>query len=162
MLWQTVRILLPFIVFCFCVRNKAFPSQINGSNSSYLHSGQKCVCCHTWTYKTIVSFSIIVQQDATIHSLLYFCKLLFMFRVVTPPIIRSTYNCNYTIWYWSNRLCYLPLSWKVWNISTIAEGSRAGLTSTRCCNYSYMCSWWWVELPPEVCRAVYRNIIKCI
>jgi len=41
--------------------------------------------------------SIIVQQDAIIRSLLCFCKLLYMFRVVTPPIIRS--------------LCYLPLSW---------------------------------------------------
>ena len=40
------------------------------------------------------SMSIIVQQDMTIYSLLYFCKLLYMFRVVTPPIIRSTYNCN--------------------------------------------------------------------
>jgi len=34
--------------------------------------------------------SIIVQQDATIYSLLYLCKLLYVFRVVTPPIIRST------------------------------------------------------------------------
>jgi len=48
------------------------------------------------------SMSIIVQQDATIYSLLYFCKLLCMFWVVTPPIIRSTYNCNYSIWHWSN------------------------------------------------------------
>jgi hypothetical protein len=56
------------------------------------------------------SMSIIVQQDANIYSLLYFCKLLYMFRVVTPPIIRSTYNCDYSIWHWSNRLCYLPLS----------------------------------------------------
>ena len=54
------------------------------------------------------SMSIIIQQVATIYSLLYFCKLLYMFRVVTPPIIRSTYNCNYSIWHWSNRLCYLP------------------------------------------------------
>jgi len=46
--------------------------------------------------------SIIVQQDAIMYSLLYFCKLLYMFRVVTPPIIRSTYNCNYSIWHWSN------------------------------------------------------------
>jgi len=23
------------------------------------------------------------------------------------------------------------------------------LTSGRCCDYSYMCSWWWVELPAE-------------
>ena len=48
------------------------------------------------------SMPIIVQQDATMYSLLYFCKLLYMFRVVTPPIIRSTYNCNYSIWHWSN------------------------------------------------------------
>jgi hypothetical protein len=30
--------------------------------------------------------SIIVQQDAAIYSLLYFCKLLYMFRVVIPPV----------------------------------------------------------------------------
>ena len=59
------------------------------------------------------SISIIVQQDATIYSLLYFCKLLYMFRVVIPPISRSTYNCNYSIWHWSNCLCYLPLPRKV-------------------------------------------------
>jgi hypothetical protein len=43
--------------------------------------------------------SVIVQQDMTMCSLLYFCKLLYMFRVVTPPIIRSTYNSNYNIWH---------------------------------------------------------------
>jgi len=47
--------------------------------------------------------------------LLYFCKLRFMFRVLTPPIIRSTYNCNYSIWHWSNRACHLPLWWRSWN-----------------------------------------------
>jgi hypothetical protein len=49
-----------------------------------------------------MSMPIIVQQDTTIYILLYFCKLLYMFRVVTPPIIRSTYDCNYSIWHWSN------------------------------------------------------------
>jgi len=48
------------------------------------------------------SVSIIVQQDATMYSILHFCKLLYMFRVVTSPIIRSTYNCNYNIWHWTN------------------------------------------------------------
>ena len=62
------------------------------------------------------SVSTIVQQDATMCSLLYFCKLLYMFRVVTPPIVRSTYNCNYSIWHSSNRLCYyLPPLWRIWN-----------------------------------------------
>jgi len=88
--------------------------------------------------------SIIVQKEWTMHSLLYFCKLLYMFRVVTPPIIRSIYNCNYSIWHWSNYPCCLPLWWRGWNF--------------RCCNYSYKCTWWWVELPPETCRTVYRNI----
>ena len=32
-----------------------------------------------------------------------------------------------------------------------------GLTSTRCCRYSCVCSWWWVEIPPETCRAVFRS-----
>src|SRR5215475_14578921 len=38
-----------------------------------------------------------------------------MFRVVLPPIIRSSYNSIYSIWYLSHRYCYLPLSWKSWN-----------------------------------------------
>ena len=95
--------------------------------------------------------SIIVQRDATIYSLLYFCKLLYMFRSVTPPIIRSTYNCNHNIWHCSNRRCYLPLLWS--SCSTTTERSWDGLTNARCYDYSYMCSWWWVELPPETYRA---------
>jgi len=84
------------------------------------------------------SMSIIVQQDVTMYGLLYFCKLLYMFRVVTPPIIRSTYNCNYSIWHWSNfGKCsvWSQLKMKVIDPSllpsaiyyrTIAEGSRHG------------------------------------
>jgi len=29
-------------------------------------------------------------------------------------------------------------------------------TNTRCCRYSCIRSWWWVEVPPETCRAVSR------
>ena len=42
-------------------------------------------------------------------------KLLYTFRVVTPPIIRSANNCIYSIWYLSHRYCYLLLSWQSWN-----------------------------------------------
>ena len=42
---------------------------------------------------------ITVQQDATAFSLLYFCRQLYMFRVLTP-INRSSYNCNYSFWNW--------------------------------------------------------------
>ena len=56
-----------------------------------------------------ILFLIYFQQDATLHSLFISGKLLYMFRVVSAPIIRSTYNCIYSIWYLSNRYCYLPL-----------------------------------------------------
>ena len=36
---------------------------------------------------------IYFQQDATLHSLFISGKLLYTFRVVSPPIIRSTHNC---------------------------------------------------------------------
>jgi hypothetical protein len=73
---------------------------------------------------------------------IYIQKLLYMFRVVPPPTIRSTYYCIYSIWYLSHRYCYLPLLWKSWNsnFSTIAAGSSNGVTNTRCCKYSCMCS----------------------
>jgi len=80
----------------------------------------------------------------------------YTFRVITPPIIKSTHNCNHSIWHWSKRLRYLPLSWSSWNswnsCSTTADVSGDVLTSARCCDYSYVCSWWWVELSPETCR----------
>jgi len=46
-------------------------------------------------------------------------KPLYMFRVVPPPIIRSAYNCMYSIWYLSHRYCYLPLYWKSWNCRAV-------------------------------------------
>jgi hypothetical protein len=92
--------------------------------------------CETWhVRKVLVFLSIIVQQDATMYSLLYFCKLLYMFRVVTPPIIRSTYNCNYSIWHWSNfGKCsvWSQLKMRVMDPSllpsAVAEGSRGCFT----------------------------------
>jgi len=36
-----------------------------------------------------------------LHTVYFICKLLYMFRVVSPPIIRSINNCIYSIWYWS-------------------------------------------------------------
>jgi len=44
------------------------------------------------------------MQSYTIYCI---WKLLYMFRVVPPPIIRSAYNCIYSICYLSNRYCYL-------------------------------------------------------
>jgi len=56
------------------------------------------------------SMSIIVQQDATIYISLFFCKLLYMFRVIRHPSSGANVNFNYNIWHRSNRIGYLPLS----------------------------------------------------
>ena len=44
-------------------------------------------------------FVLIYFRDVTLHSLFISGKLLYMFRVVSSPIIRSTHNCIYSIWY---------------------------------------------------------------
>jgi len=62
-------------------------------------------------------------------------KLLYMFLVVPPPIIRSSNNCIYNIWFLSHRYCYLPLSWKSWNWFECAVSGVSGNCST--------CFWWY-------------------
>jgi len=43
------------------------------------------------------------------YTIYYIWELLYMFRVVPPPIIRRANNCIYRIWYLSHRYYYLPL-----------------------------------------------------
>jgi hypothetical protein len=45
-----------------------------------------------------------------------------MFQVVPSPIIRSANNYIYSIWYFTHRYYYLPLSWKSWNWFECAVG----------------------------------------
>jgi hypothetical protein len=48
-------------------------------------------------------------------------------------------------------------------VSGITETGQYGINNARYCRYSDMSSWWWVELPLETCRAVYKYISKlCI
>jgi hypothetical protein len=91
------------------------------------------------------------------YTVYFIWKLLNMFRVIPPPIIRSACNCIYSIWYLSHRYCYLPLSWKSPNSSTKVADGNNGVTNARCC----MRSWWRVEVPPETCWAVCRYNKLC-
>jgi hypothetical protein len=56
------------------------------------------------------------------YTVYFILKLLYIFRVVIPPIIRSAYDSIYSIWYLSHRCCYLPLQWKSWNWFEYAVG----------------------------------------
>jgi len=67
-------------------------------------------------------YSEIFPTRCSVTQFIYLWKLLYMFRVVSAPIIRSTHNCIYSIWYLSNRYCYLSLSWKS---RDLFEGAKA-------------------------------------
>jgi hypothetical protein len=62
-----------------------------------------------------LKYSNIYPTRCNVTQFIYIWKLLYMFRVVPPPIIRNPNNYIYSIWYLSHRYCYLPLSWKSWN-----------------------------------------------
>jgi len=42
------------------------------------------------------------------YTVYFIWKLLYIFRVVPPPTIRSAYNCVYSIWYLSHHYGKLP------------------------------------------------------
>ena len=53
---------------------------------------------YTWVRASWIEFNNCPTR-CDLFSLLLFCRQLYMFRVLTP-IIRSSYNCNYSFWYW--------------------------------------------------------------
>jgi hypothetical protein len=79
---------------------------------------------------TNIKILIYVQQDATLHNLFYIWKLLYMFRVVPQPIIRSANN------YLQHLLFVTPLLQPAAIAAGIAAGSSNGVTNNRCCRYS--------------------------
>jgi len=57
------------------------------------------------------------------YTVYFIWKLLYMFRMLPSPVIRSANNCIYSIWYFSHLYCYLPLWWKSWNRFECTVGS---------------------------------------
>ena len=124
--------------------------------TKYIHNIKKpCEIGYSFTLQTylliltfmgpcIVRIFQYISNKMQRYTVYFIWKLLCMFRVVPPPIIRSAYNCIYSIWYLSYPYCYLLLSWKSWNwqtssnTSTIVTGISNGMTDTRCCRYSCM------------------------
>jgi hypothetical protein len=72
--------------------------------------------------KKLPLYSNLYLTRCNYTQFIYIWKLLYMFRVVPPPIISNANNCIYSVWYLSHRYCF----------------------------------WWWVQVPSETCRAVFR------
>jgi len=67
------------------------------------------------------------------YTIYYSASSLYMFRMSTKPITRSTQNCNYSIWYQSNA----KLAWPRWR--EVAACTK-NMTSTEDCTYSFVYS----------------------
>jgi hypothetical protein len=84
------------------------------------------------------------------YTVCFIWKLLYMFRAVLPPTIRSANNCIYSIWY----------------LSHIAAGSSNGVTNTRCVDTVVCASvygWWYnpkhVEQFPDKINCVTLHLV---
>jgi hypothetical protein len=63
----------------------------------------------TFIGQCIVIIFYYISNKMQRYTVYFIWKLLYMFRVVPPPIIRSANNCIYSFWYLSHRYCYLLL-----------------------------------------------------
>ena len=75
----------------------------------------------------IVTIFPYISNKMQRYTVYFIWKLLYMFRVVPPPIIMSANNCIYSIWYLSHHYCYLPLSRKSWKWFECAVGTHSTL-----------------------------------
>jgi hypothetical protein len=123
----------PFDVYNAIILIVGFPNTryIRHVSSSFSHPptyfvrvcGLRCVgpCFYDGGYNVMFVYYIAHVNNCPTScnniQIIYVCKLLYIFRVVTPLIIRSSYH-------------YI--------------------------RYDDMSSWWWVELPLETRRAVYK------
>jgi len=94
---------------------------------------------------------IYIQQDATLHSLFYLETALHVSGGTT------THHQERKQLYVQHLVFVRPLLLP----AAIAAGSSNGLTNIRYCRCNCMCSWWWVEVTPETCRAVSRHNKLC-
>jgi len=109
---------------------------------------------------------IYVQQDATLHSLFYLETALHFILSGNCSACFGWYHHPssgaYTTVSTASGICHAVIAIICHpqhtqtgsNSSTIAADSNNGVTNTRCCRNSCLRSWWWVEVPPETCRAV--------
>jgi hypothetical protein len=115
---------------------------------------------------------VYIQQDATLHSLFISgnCSTCFGWYFHPSPGAHTTVSTASGICHTVAAICRCAVggvrhpqhTQTGSNSSTIAADSSNGVTNTRRCRYRSMRSWWWVEVPPEICRAVSRYNLNCV
>ena len=99
---------------------------------------------------------IYIQQDSKLHILLY------LETAIYGSVCTSTHHQERIQLYLQHLVFVTQL---VLPFATAADSSNC-VTNNKCCRYSCMRSWWWVEVPAETCIAVSRynklcNVASC-
>jgi len=71
-------------------------------------SKQVCQILCSWFRSSLIYINNCPTRCNTKQSIYYSASSLYMFRVSTTPIIRSTQNCNYSLRYWSYFFRQIP------------------------------------------------------
>jgi hypothetical protein len=83
----------------FFICNKLFQNK----NFSKQKLVTLCLCVCVCVCSRVLASWIYVNNCPTrcnYIQFIYICKLLYMFRVISPPIIRSSHHCIHSIWTW--------------------------------------------------------------
>ena len=98
------------------------------------------------------------------YKVYFIWELLYMFRMVPSPIIRSANNCIYSIWYLPYCYCYLLLLWRSWNWFLVCCGWRTYAIDTVVCAPDD--GWWYhpknVEQFPDKINCVTLHLVGYI
>jgi hypothetical protein len=76
-----------------------------------------------------------MSNKMQLYTVYFIRKLLYMFRVVSPHIIRSTNNCIYSIWYWSTVVATCHYCGGVENMSRLLHNSNTNSKKTQLSHY---------------------------
>ena len=140
-LFYTLLWVKPWLILCIMILVQGFVVFTEWPWNHYHHSWKVCSRgghweklwqlhivrgnlgkCHALLKYLFPYSNICISNKMQRYTVYFTWKLLYMFWVVPPPIIRSANNCTYSIWYLSHRYCRLPLSWKRWNRFECAVG----------------------------------------
>jgi hypothetical protein len=127
-----------------------------GSGLIFWLTGTEISCCILclWFHTSLVCSNNCPTRCNTKQSIYYSASSLYMFRVSTTPIIRSTQNFNYSL-----RYCAATSLQRGQACLVTLEGGSCtkNMTSTGGCSYSFVYCWWWAWLTPETCRVNLQN-----
>jgi len=109
---------------------------------------------YLWFRASLLYINNCPTRRNTKQSIYYSASSLYMFRMSTTSIIRSTQNCYYNLRYCAATCLQRGQA----NLATLEGGScTKNMTSTGGCSYSFVYYWWWVWLTPKTCRVNLQN-----